>query len=56
MHDTDSLFHLASMTVGDFRKFKRALAILERAGVPRASAIDTLIHAHHERNKWKRAA
>lgn len=39
MHD------VASLTVSEFKAFKRALAVLVRAGIDRYTAIDILLSA-----------
>jgi hypothetical protein len=46
---------LASLTVAEFRQFKRALAILHRSHVSTADAIDILVSAHVSRTRYRAA-
>lgn len=44
---------LASMTVAEFKQFKRALAILHRSHILTADAIDILVSAHVRRTRYQ---
>jgi hypothetical protein len=52
MTDND-LEYLATMTVADFKRFKKALAILTRANITRITAISILVDAHRNTNRWR---
>ena len=43
-------YAIATMTVSEFRAFKRALTTLLRAGVQYHEAVDILIAAHQRRH------
>jgi hypothetical protein len=47
--ETNYAEHLASMTVTEFRQFKRALSILHRSGLDNREAIHILIDARIKR-------
>ena len=47
---------LASMTVTEFKQFKRALAILQRSRVGTQEAIEILVSAYVQRSRYTRAA
>jgi len=47
--ETNYAFHIAAMTVTEFRLFKRALAVLRRAGLDHQEAIHILIDARIKR-------
>lgn len=42
---------LASMTVSQFKAFRKALAVLVRAGVPFSDAIELLLAARHHKSQ-----
>lgn len=48
--ETNYAFHLAAMTVTEFRAFKRALAVLRRAGLDHHEAIHILIDGRVKRD------
>jgi hypothetical protein len=52
MTDND-LEYLATMTVADFKRFKKSLAILTRSAILRTTAISILIDAHRNINRWR---
>lgn len=43
---------ILTLTVTEFRAMRKALAVLCRAGVDRATAIQILTEAHEKRRRW----